>query len=142
NYPGARAVWTDVMGGRVQVSMECLRGRAGSISGGTPKLFAVGSAQRLPNRPDTPTFAETLPAIPRALGFFALMGPPGTPEPIARKVSDDLRAVLSEPATIKRFEDIASYINPMSPAELLTYIRTEQALWKPVIERISTFKPA
>jgi hypothetical protein len=25
---------------------------------------------------------------------------------------------------------------------LLAYIRTEQALWKPVIEQISTFKPA
>jgi len=42
----------------------------------------------------------------------------------------------------QRFEDIASYIDPMSPAQLLTYIRTEQALWKPVIEQISTFKPA
>jgi len=59
-----------------------------------------------------------------------------------RAISDDLRAVLSEPATKQRFEDIASYINPMSGAELLAYIRTEQALWKPVIEQISTFKAA
>jgi hypothetical protein len=29
----------------------------------------------------------------------------------------------------------------MTPAELLTYIRGEQALWKPVIEQINTFKP-
>ena len=42
----------------------------------------------------------------------------------------------------KRFEDIASYINPMSPTELRDYIRTEQALWKPVIEQIATFKAA
>lgn len=48
--------------------------------------------------------------------------------------------MLSEPATKQRFEDIASYVNPMSGAELLSYIRTEQALWKPVIEQISTFK--
>src|SRR5256885_6581715 len=142
NYPGTPAGLTDVMGGRVQVIMDGLPSLAGSINGGTLKLLAVGSAQRLPNRPETPTIAETLPAIPRALGFFAVMGPPGTPAPIAAKVSDDLRAVLSEPATKQRFEDIASYINPMSGPELLAYIRTEQALWKPVIERISTFKPA
>jgi tripartite-type tricarboxylate transporter receptor subunit TctC len=142
NYPGAPAGLSDVMGGRVQVIMDGLPSLAGSINGGTLKLLAVGSAQRLPNHPDTPTIAETLPAIPRALGFFALMGPPGTPAPIAAKISDDLRAVLSEPATKKRFEDIASYINPMSPTELLAYIRTEQALWKPVIEQISMFKAA
>jgi tripartite-type tricarboxylate transporter receptor subunit TctC len=142
NYPGTPAGLSDVLGGRVQVIMDGLPSLAGAINGGELKLLAVGSAKRLPNRLDTPTIAETLPAVPRALGFFALMGPPGTPAPIAGKVSDDLRAVLSEPATIKRFEDIASYINPMSPTELLAYIRTEQALWKPVIERISTFKPA
>ena len=65
-----------------------------------------------------------------------------TEVPVAKKISDDLRAVLSEPALKKRFEDIASYINPMSPAELRDYIRTEQSLWKPVIEQIATFKAA
>jgi tripartite-type tricarboxylate transporter receptor subunit TctC len=142
NYPGTPPGLSDVFGGRVQVIMDGLPSLAGSITGGKLKLLAVGSAQRLPNRPDTPTIAEALPAIPRALGFFALMGPPGTPAPIAAKISDDLRAVLSEGATKQRFEDIASYIHPMAPAELLSYIRTEQALWKPVIEQISTFKPA
>ena len=140
NYPGTPAGLSDVMGGRVQVIMDGLPSLAGAISGGNLKLIAVGSAKRLPNRPETPTIAETLPAIPRALGWFALMGPPGTPEPIAKKISDDLRIVLSDPALKKRFEDIASYTNPMSPEELKSYIRTEQALWKPVIEQIATFK--
>jgi len=142
NYPGAPAGLSDVMGGRVQVIMDGLPSLAGAINGGQLKLLAVGSTKRLPNRPDTPTIAETLPAIPRAQGFFALMGPPGTPAPFAKRISDDLRAVLAEDGTRKRFEEIASYINPMSPEELLAYIRTEQALWKPVIEQISTFKPA
>ncbi|AMN43246.1 extra-cytoplasmic solute receptor protein [Rhodoplanes sp. Z2-YC6860] len=140
NYPGTPAGLSDVMGGRVQVIMDGLPSLAGAINGGQLKLLAVGSQKRLPNRPDTPTISETLPGIPRALGFFALMGPPGTPEPIAKKVSEDLRTVLADPAMKKRFEDIASYINPMSPAELKQYIETEQTLWKPVIERISTFK--
>jgi tripartite-type tricarboxylate transporter receptor subunit TctC len=141
NYPGTPAGLSDVMGGRVQVIMDGLPSLAGAINGGQLKLVAVGSAKRLPNRPETPTIAETLPAIPRALGFFALMGPPGTPEPVARKVSDDLRVVLGDPVMQKRFEDIASYVNPMTPAELRSYIATEQALWKPVIEKIATFQP-
>ncbi len=141
NYPGTPAGLSDVVGGRVQVIIDGLPSLAGTISGGQLKLLAVGSAKHLPNRPDIPTIAETLPAIPRALGFFALMGPPGTPEQIAKKISDDLRAVLSEEATKKSFEDIASYVDPMSPAELLAFIRAEQTLWKPVIEQIVTFKP-
>ncbi len=142
NYPGTPAGLSDVMGGRIQVIIDGLPSLAGAITGGQLKLLAVGAAKRLPNRPDTPTIAETLPAIPRALGFFALMAPPGTPQPIASKISDDLRAVLDEPAMKKRFEDLASYINPMTPAELKAFIQSEQALWKPVIDQISTFRTA
>jgi len=140
NYPGTPAGLSDLMGGRIQVIIDGLPSLAGAINSGQLKLLAVGSAKRLPNRPDTPTIAETLPTIPRALGFFALMAPPGTPQPIAGKISDDLRAVLDEPAMKQRFEDIASYINPMTPAELKAFVQSEQALWKPVIDQISTFK--
>jgi tripartite-type tricarboxylate transporter receptor subunit TctC len=141
NYPATPAGLGDVIGGRVQVIMDGLPSLAGAINGGQLRLLAVGSSQRLANRPGIATIAETLPAVPRALGFFALMGPPGTPQPLAAKISDDLRTVLADPAVQQRFEEIASYINPMSPAELREYIRTEKALWKPVIEKIATFNP-
>jgi len=64
------------------------------------------------------------------------MAPPGTPQPIAQKISDDLKIVLAQPELKQKFQDIASYTRPMNPAELLAYVREEQALWKPVIEQI------
>ena len=71
------------------------------------------------------------------------MGPPGTPAPIAAKISDDLRAVLSEPAHEEALRGHRQlHQSDVAGAELLAYIRTEQALWKPVIEQISTFKAA
>jgi tripartite-type tricarboxylate transporter receptor subunit TctC len=141
HYPRTPAGLADVIGGRMQAIIDGLPSLAGSVAGGQLKLIAVGSAKRLPNRPETPTIAETLPGIPRALGWFALMATPGTPNPIARIISDDLRAVLTDPAVKQKFEEIASYTNPMTPAELQNYIRTEQELWKPVIEKIAAFQP-
>ena len=88
NYPGTPAGLADTSAGATQAIMDGLPSLAGAIEGGKLKLIAVGSAQRLPNRPDTPTIAETLPGIKRALGWFALMAPPGTPAPIAAKISD------------------------------------------------------
>ncbi len=116
NYPGTPAGLSDVMGGRVQVIMDGLPSLAGAISGGQLKLLAVGSAKRLPNRPETPTIAETLPGIiARARLVRADGRRPARPSRSRKKISDDLRTVLNEPALKKRFEDIASYINPMSP---------------------------
>ena len=136
NYPGTPAGLSDVMGGRVQAISDGLPSLAGAISGGKLKLLAVGAEKRLPNFPNTPTVSETLPAIKRALGWFALMAPPGTPQPIAQKISDDLKVVLAQPELKQKFQDIASYTRPMNPDELLAYIREEQALWRPVIEQI------
>jgi tripartite-type tricarboxylate transporter receptor subunit TctC len=140
NYPGTPAGLSDVMGGRVQAISDGLPSLSGSIAGGKLKLIAVGAQQRLPNFPNTPTISETLPQIKRALGWFALMAPPGTPEAIARKVSDDLKTVLAEPALKQKFADMASYIRPMNPTELRAYIREEQELWKPVIAQIGMKK--
>jgi tripartite-type tricarboxylate transporter receptor subunit TctC len=136
NYPGTPAGLSDVMGGRVQAISDGLPSLAGAINGGKLKLIAVGAQKRLPNFPDTPTVSETLPNIKRALGWFALMAPPGTPQPIAQKINEDLKIVLAQPELKQKFQDIASYTNPMTPQELLAYIREEQALWKPVIEKI------
>src|SRR5581483_549911 len=106
NYPGTPAGLSDVMGGRVQAIMDGLPSLAGAIQGGDLKLIAVGSEKRLPDHPDVPTISETLPQIKRALGWFALMGPPGMPQPIAQKINEDLRAVLAEPAMKQRFSTI------------------------------------
>ena len=136
NYPGTPAGLADTLGGRTHAIIDGLPSLAGAVEGGKLKLIAVGSAQRLPNRPGTPTVAETLPGIKRALGWFALMAPPGTPAPIAAKISADLRVVLDQPELKKRFQDIASYTRPMTPAEMLAYIREEQELWRPVIAQV------
>ena len=113
-----------LIGGRVQVIMDGLPSLAGAVNGGQLKLLAVGSRQAAaePARIRRPSPRRCRRSRARSASS-RVMGPPGTPEPIAKKVSEDLRAVLTKPVMVKRFEDIASYINPMSPTELRDYIR-------------------
>ena len=132
HYPGAPQALTDVLGGRVHAMVDAASGLAGSISGGTIKALAVASERRLPTHPGLPTVAETLPGF-MAMGWFALMAPPKTPEAIARKASDDLRAVLERPELKQRFLDLGTYLRPMSPTELSGFIADQQRIWKPVI---------
>ena len=134
NYSGAPQALADVLGGRMQVIIDGLPGLSGNSSGGTIKVIAIGSEQRLQNLPDVPTAAETLPGF-KARGFFALMGTPGTPQAIAAKISEDLRKVLAEPRLIAKFHEIATYPKPLSPAELVAYLQAEQQAWKPIMGR-------
>jgi tripartite-type tricarboxylate transporter receptor subunit TctC len=136
-YPGAPQALTDVMGGRVHVAIESLPAFSGAISAGTFKALAVASEQRLPNLPDLPTVSETLPGFV-AMGWFALMGPPGMPQAVARKASNDLRAVLSQPQLQYRFTELGTYVHPRSPDELAAFIESQQQLWKPVVTKVAS----
>src|SRR6266566_2708715 len=71
----------DIIGGHVGMIIEGYSGLAGGIQSGAIKPIAVGSAQRLPNFPDLPTIAETLPDF-EAVGWQGLVAPVGTPDAI------------------------------------------------------------
>jgi tripartite-type tricarboxylate transporter receptor subunit TctC len=52
----------------------------GAIQGGSLKALAVATARRLPNFPDLPTVAETIPGFV-ATGWFPLLAPAGRSRP-------------------------------------------------------------
>jgi phosphoribosylformylglycinamidine synthase len=64
--------------------------------GAASMALAVTVTRRLDTFPQVPTVAETIPGF-ESMGWMALMAPPGTPEPIAKKISDDLRTILTGP---------------------------------------------
>jgi tripartite-type tricarboxylate transporter receptor subunit TctC len=134
-YAGAAAGLQDLLGGRIAMIVESLGPFLGAIQGGSLKALAVASAQRLPNFPDLPTVGETIPGF-IATGWFPLLAPAGTPDGTVRKVGEDLRAVLDQPAVRQRLADLGTFVRPMSPAETTEFIRREQELWRPVVKRI------
>jgi tripartite-type tricarboxylate transporter receptor subunit TctC len=126
----------DVAAGRVSMIIEGYSGIAGAVNAGSVKLIAVASPERLPQFPDLPTVAETIPGF-SATGWQVLVAPVGTPEPIIRKVSDDLRKVVTDPEFKTRLGNIGSYSRAMSPAEVLAFVQKEQQTWLPVLEKIA-----
>ncbi len=68
----------DVADGRVSMIIEGYSGIAGAVKAGQVKLIATGAAERLPEFPDLPTVAETLPGF-LGLGWQVLVAPVGTP---------------------------------------------------------------
>jgi tripartite-type tricarboxylate transporter receptor subunit TctC len=132
HYPAASQAITDVLGGRVHGMIDAMTSMKGAVEGGQIKPLAVASKQRLYNFPDLPIVADTFSGF-EAMGWFALMAPPGTPAPLAAKISADLRTVLAKPELKKRFEDLGTYIRPTTPEELKAFIYEQQQIWRPVI---------
>jgi tripartite-type tricarboxylate transporter receptor subunit TctC len=126
----------DVAAGRVSMIIEGYSGIVGAVKAGQVKLVAVASPERLPQFPDVPTAAETIPGF-SAAGWIILTAPLGTPEPIIAKVSADLTTVVNDPAVKEKLAAIGSYTRPMTPAELVAFVANDQATWLPLLDRIS-----
>jgi tripartite-type tricarboxylate transporter receptor subunit TctC len=132
---GVASTINDVSTGRLPIVFEGIAGLAGAIQGKMVKPLAVASTKRLPNMPDLPTVAETIPGF-ESKGWLALMAPTGTPEHIIKKVNADLRTVLDTDDVKQKFEVLGTYPRALSPAETAAFIRSEQQLWWPVVRQL------
>jgi tripartite-type tricarboxylate transporter receptor subunit TctC len=126
----------DVASGRVSMIIEGYSGIIGAVKAGQVKLIAVASAQRLPELPDLPTVAETIPGF-SAAGWIVLVAPVGTPAAIISKVSADLNKVVSDADFKKRLAATGSYSHPMTPDQVLAFVAKQQQTWLPVLQKIS-----
>jgi tripartite-type tricarboxylate transporter receptor subunit TctC len=132
SYPGAAGALKDIMGGNISMMIESPSALPGASEGGSIKAIAVTSKSRLPNFPNLPTVAETIPDFVAA-GWFVLLAPAKTPNLVVRKINQDLNNILKQPAINERFATLGVYSRPMSSVETAEFIRAERQLWKPVI---------
>ncbi len=126
----------DVASGRVSIIVEGYSGMIGSVKAGQVKLIAVASQQRLPEFPDVPTVAETIPGF-SASGWLALVAPLGTPNSVITKVGVDLTKVLNEPEVRQKLATTGSYAQSMTAQQVLAFAAKEQATWLPLLDKLS-----
>jgi tripartite-type tricarboxylate transporter receptor subunit TctC len=73
-----------------------------SVKEGKLKMLAFGSEKRVPQFPDVPTIAETVPGYEASVSF-GLFAAVGTPVPIIEKVNADVQKIVSDPEFQKRY---------------------------------------
>ncbi|GMV02277.1 MAG: hypothetical protein AMXMBFR52_19330 [Burkholderiales bacterium] len=96
-YPGFAPALTDLVAGRVAMTMADLAPLKGQIDAGTVKPLAVSSAGRSHFMPDVPTLAEAgYPGTEFEI-WLALFAPAGTPQPVIDTLGKAMRAYLGSP---------------------------------------------
>jgi tripartite-type tricarboxylate transporter receptor subunit TctC len=133
--PGAAVSLNDVIAGRIPMMFEGLAGLKPGTENGAVRLLGIAAEKRLPNLPDLPTLAETVPGVV-STGWVLMMAPAGVPDAIIQKLNRDLRTVVAQPDLQERFHQLGTYTRDLSPAETEAFIRSEEKLWWPIVERV------
>lgn len=102
-YKGVADVMTALVGGQINMAMVGVPPAIPMVRADKVRLLAVAAPRRIAAFPDTPTFAELgFPAMV-AQSWFGLIAPAGTPPAVVRKIAEDVRQVVAQPAFQEKF---------------------------------------
>jgi tripartite-type tricarboxylate transporter receptor subunit TctC len=132
-FKGAAPAYTELLGGRLDVFIETMTFLRVQFKQGQVRPIAVSSSRRVPEFPDVPTIAETLPGI-ETTSWLGLVVSPGTPAAIVDRINRELRVILAEQQTIDRFAEMGGVPAPSTPAEMKARIQREIARWNGVVK--------
>jgi tripartite-type tricarboxylate transporter receptor subunit TctC len=100
-YKGLAPALKDIVGGHVDLIFDTGTTSLPLHANKQADIIATGSAERWPSLPNVPTIAESgFPGF-RAVTWYAIVAPEGTPAGIADKISRDVAADVKDPETAK-----------------------------------------
>jgi tripartite-type tricarboxylate transporter receptor subunit TctC len=120
---------TDVLGGNVDMMFDMLATSLPLHQAGKEKIVAVGGAARVKALPDVPTLAEAGVTGYRAVTFFGIVAPPGTPDALADDINADVADALRQPDVIEKTKGLGMDLAPGTRAEAAKFFAAERDLW-------------
>jgi tripartite-type tricarboxylate transporter receptor subunit TctC len=131
-YRGVAPALQDILGGRVSGMIVNVLIAKPHIEAGKLRALGVTSLQRARSLPNVPTIAESGLANYRALQWFGMVAPAGTPQPIVDRLQKEIAAVLNTPEMQKRLEIEGADPVGNTAAEFGKVIKDEIAMWESV----------
>jgi tripartite-type tricarboxylate transporter receptor subunit TctC len=134
HVPYRGAVFTDVIGGRVTMTLQNMGAILPVVREGQLRGIAVTSLMRTPIMPDMPTLAESGVPSFEAISWFGLMAPAGTPASIVSKVYQQAAKIVIEPEMKAKLAQLGLDTASDGPNEMGAIIKSDIAKWAKVIK--------
>lgn len=132
-YKGAGPANIDLISGQVQLMFNNFLAAMPQIKAGKLRVLAVTSAKRSQVMPDLPTMAEAgLPGFD-VTGWYAVLAPAGTPQPIVNKIQTDVATALRVPALNARLSSEGAEPVGSTPQQFAKFLTDEIRKWTKVI---------
>ena len=133
-YKGGAPAINDLLGGQVDFSFQNVNAVLQHIRAGKLRAIAVTGSKRSPVLPDVPTLEEAGVRGAEVYSWQGLAAPKGLPAAVKAKLSAAAIAAINDPAVKKRMLEQGLEIVGNTPAEMTSYVATENARWKTLIE--------
>jgi len=134
-YKGSVPALTDVIAGRIPVMFVDLAPSLQFIKNGNVRAIGISSKTRVPQLPDVPPVAESVPGF-EAVAWQMLVAPNGTPKPIVDRLHAELKGIEAIPEFKEQVAKLGTVpVDTPSVAELQAYVKSEIIRWGKIVEK-------
>jgi tripartite-type tricarboxylate transporter receptor subunit TctC len=132
-YKGAGPSLIGLVGGEIELMISGLASGLAYIRQKQVRAVGVTSAKRLPQVPEIPTVAETVPGY-EAGSWYAILTRTGTPQAIIAKLNREVATAINSPDVNAKL--VAGGVDPeiLTPEQLGVKIRAETERWGKVVK--------
>ena len=131
-YRGTAPAVADVVAGNLPLMFAPMVNTRGLIQAGKLRLLGVTSPQRLPQFPDWPAIAETLPGY-QSQAWFGLFGPARLAPDLVKRLSDAARTAVRSDTLRKRLEGDAAQAVGSSPEDFAAFVKADIPRWAELV---------
>lgn len=125
-FSGVAPVFAALLAGDIQVVFASPAASRPFVEANQIRTIAVGTAKRDPLMPDVPTVAEGgAPGFEIRPAWFGILGPKGMPPALVEQLNTAFNAVLSDPAIVKRFNDLNMNVIGGTPEDLVEVMKND-----------------
>jgi tripartite-type tricarboxylate transporter receptor subunit TctC len=132
-YKGSAPAMAALLAGEIDLMFDNLGVTLAQVKAGKLRALAVCSENRVASLPGVPAMSEGLPGFVSAT-WVAIVAPPGTPAPVADKLSAAIDSAIRSPDVARRLAALSAEPVGGTPARMAAFLRLEEARWKRVIE--------
>jgi tripartite-type tricarboxylate transporter receptor subunit TctC len=125
-YKGGGPMLTDLLGGQIDFVISTLPAVVQHVKAGTAKALAIAAPARVPQLPEVPTVAETLPGF-EAQSWIGMLAPAGTPKDVIDTVHRAVKRTMDAPDVGGRLAADGFVVVANSPAEFRQRVQAESA---------------
>ncbi|CUJ26786.1 tripartite tricarboxylate transporter substrate binding protein [Achromobacter sp. ACM04] len=133
-YKGSSAALVDVQSGLISAVSDNAITLVPLIQSGQLVPLAVETAQRIQSLPEVPTVAESGYPGFQAAGWYGLLAPAGTPQPIVAQLNAALREMVDKPDFTQWLRQQGMEPQTDTPEGFGRYISQEKDKWAQVIK--------
>jgi tripartite-type tricarboxylate transporter receptor subunit TctC len=135
-FRGGGPAMTATIANDTQFFFSPIAGMVPFVEAGSVRPLAVSGDMRSPALPQVPTISEAGMPRYKAVGWFGLMAPAGTPAHIVAKLSDVVAAASKSPDVIMALR--AQGIEPTSsrPQEFAAFVRDQLELHRQLVKDV------